>query len=340
MKLDIPFYKKQLDSNNIHVINSLRGVSALSVCLFHFVYSTFIQDESLRSIFFYGQKGVQVFFIISGIVIPMSLINSKYNYSKLWKFLVVRFARIEPPYLVAVILGIVYLNIRNYIPSSSSIDVSPTLRDISLHLGYLIPFVDGAQWISKVFWTLSIEFQYYIFLAIFIPLGLSQKLASKILFYSCLFVLPFISNNTFYFSYWASYFALGIIFVFWIKDKMNSFLFIVLFLLYSVVILMKQGVVDYSIALITLLVIFRFNQFKSSIGAFFGQISYSLYLFHTLVGLSFINLMSSRVFSPIGKFSIISIALVGSIVFSYFAWKIIEKPSQAYSKRLKNKLEL
>ncbi len=333
-------YKKQLNSSNIFVINSLRGISALSVCLFHFVYSTYIQDETLRSIFFYGQKGVQVFFIISGIVIPMSLINSNYDYSKLWKFLAVRFARIEPPYLIAVTLGIIYLNVRNFIPSSSNIDVSPSFKDICLHVGYLVPFVEGAQWISKVFWTLSIEFQYYIYLALFMPMGLSSKVYLKVLFFLSLLALPFITNEIYFFPFWASYFSLGIIFVFWIKEKINTPVFLTLFTFYSIIIIFRQGFVDYSIALVSLFVILKFNGFKSKIGEFFGKISYSLYLFHALVGLSFINLMSTRITSPSGKFMVISIAIVASITFSYFAWKIIEKPSQAFSKRLKQKLEL
>jgi peptidoglycan/LPS O-acetylase OafA/YrhL len=340
MKEKLNLLKKQLDSSNIYIINSLRGLSALSVCLFHFIYSTFIQDETLRSIFFYGQKGVQVFFIISGIVIPMSLINSNYNLTKVWKFLLVRFVRIEPPYLVAVALGVIYLNVRNFIPSSSNIDVSPSLRDITLHLGYLVPFVEGAQWISKVFWTLSIEFQYYIYLALFIPLGLSSNKMLKVLFFVTLAVLPFVTNEFYFFPHWASFFAMGIIFVFWIKEKINTLIFIMLFVLYSVIIVIKQGFLDYSIALMTLFVVFRFGYFKTKVGEFFGQISYSLYLFHTLVGLSFINLMSSRVTSSVGKFTIVCTAIALSIVFSYIAWKLIEKPSQLYAKKLKGKLDL
>ena len=148
------------ESNQILVINSLRGLAALAVCFYHFVCTTtgFINNETILEIFNFGKKGVQVFFIISGIVIPLSMLKSGYKIKLLGKYLLKRFIRIEPPYLVAVVLGILYLYARNFIPSSTTIDLTPSFRDIMLHIGYLVPFIEDATWINPVFWTLSIEF--------------------------------------------------------------------------------------------------------------------------------------------------------------------------------------
>ena len=320
---------------NFPIINTLRGMAALSVCLFHFVCSTYITDETLNYVFDFGKKGVQVFFVISGIVIPLSMISFNYTYRMIFQFIKIRFVRIEPPYLIAVVLGIIYLNVRNYVPTSSNVDVSPSLKDIILHLGYLIPFFEGSQWISRVFWTLSIEFQYYLFLALTLPLFLHKKNILNHAFISLLLILPFLNDRFHLFPFWSSYFGLGIVYAFFITKRIRIFYFFAYSILLSIVVVYNQGVLDFVIAVSTLLLIHFFRGYNPKIGNWFGKISYSLYLTHALVGLSFINLMSSRITSDLGKFIVELIALIITIVFAFFFWKYIEKPSQVWSKKLK-----
>ena len=122
------------------------------VCLYHFVYSPsgFIEIEWLRESFNWGQKGVEIFFIISAIVIPISLMKGDYSIKRAPNFLLRRVVRVEPPYLIAVLLGITYLVARNYVPSSAAVDLVPTATEVILHVGYLIPFVEGTNWINPV----------------------------------------------------------------------------------------------------------------------------------------------------------------------------------------------
>jgi peptidoglycan/LPS O-acetylase OafA/YrhL len=236
-----------------------------------------------------------------------------------------------------VVLGIIYLNIRNLVPSSNLVDVSPLLRDIILHVGYLIPFVDGSQWIERVFWTLSIEFQYYLFLALTIPLMFSPMNILNHFFVLLLLLLSFsFSNNTFHlFPFRSSYFGLGIVFAFYLTNKIYFIFYLIYTVLLSVVVFFSQGILDLLIAFFTLLLIYFFRDFNPKIGDFLGQISYSLYLTHALVGLAFINLMSTRGTSPVGKFAVESIALIITLVFAYYFWKFIEKPSKYSQKSLK-----
>ncbi len=321
--------------DRIKVINTLRGVSALAVCLYHFVVSTYIDDLTLRSIFEYGKKGVQIFFIISGIVIPLSMIDMNYSYSKIFKFLKVRFLRIEPPYLAAVVLGILYLNIRNYIPSSQKMDVSPSLNDIFLHIGYLIPFVENAKWIIKVFWTLSIEFQYYIFLSLTFPLLICKKAALTFIFFIFLIILPILNSTFHLFFFWGSYFGLGILYALYIRDNINYKIFMFYSVLLSISIYFHQGILDLIIAVFSIIVIHYFRNYSFKIGDFFGNISYSLYLTHSLTGLAFINFMSSRVTSTWSKFSVEILAIAISIFFAYYFWKFVEKPFHKLAMKLK-----
>ena len=65
--------------------------------------------------------------------------------------------------------------------------------------------------------------------------------------------------------------------------------------------------------------------------------SYSLYLLHTLIGTTIINL-SMRFLGEVAitnNWLIFFIALFVSIAVAFFYWKFIEKPSQKFSKNLK-----
>ncbi|WP_420792884.1 acyltransferase family protein [Lentisphaera profundi] len=119
----------------------MRGFAAIAVCLYHFVCTTtgYIENEQLLNFFAWGAKGVQMFFIISGVVIPLSMIKDNYTYNNFSYFIKKRFIRIEPPYIATVILGILYLVLRNHIPGSTPIDMTPSVRDTLLHIPYFIP---------------------------------------------------------------------------------------------------------------------------------------------------------------------------------------------------------
>jgi peptidoglycan/LPS O-acetylase OafA/YrhL len=146
-------------------------------------------------------------------VIPISMILAQYQYRHFLTFLWKRSLRIEPPYLVSMLIGMVYLYVRNFIPSSTPVDLFPTWNEILLHVGYLIPFFEDARWINAGYWTLAIEFQYYISLAIIFPLALSTQTWKRIVFYCILLALPFVYNSGHCFTGWGSYFLLGLVYI-------------------------------------------------------------------------------------------------------------------------------
>ena len=329
---------KAKSHSHISVINSLRGLAALTVCLYHFVCTTtgYITNQIVLDVFHFGAKGVQVFFIISGIVIPLSMIKSDYKISFFPKFILKRFIRIEPPYLGVVILGIIYLVVRNYIPSSNNIDLTPSVRDVFLHIGYLVPFVEDAQWINPVFWTLSIEFQYYLILAISFPLMMSQIKYLRFLFYLILFLFPIIiPSGQSFFPYWSPYFALGIFYVLYLTKKINNLEFFILLIIASVLVVQNQGFLDLFIGYGTLIVIHNFKSFTNKVGEFMGKISYSLYLLHSIIGSAFVNFMSHRVSDPFGKFFVILSGVAITIISAYIYWRLIEKPSHKLAQKIK-----
>src|SRR6185312_47184 len=86
----------------VEIVTILRGLAASSVFLFHLVCVThgYIPGDAVHAFFSYGKFGVQFFFVISGFVIPYSMIRANYRTSDFFRFLVKRVVRIQPPYLL------------------------------------------------------------------------------------------------------------------------------------------------------------------------------------------------------------------------------------------------
>lgn len=325
--------------DHILIINSLRGLAATAVCFYHFVCTTqdYIQDERLLNSFHYGQRGVQLFFIISGIVIPLSMIKSNYNL-KQWKpFILKRFIRIEPPYLVAVIIGILYLIARNYVPGTVAVDLTPSVRDVLLHLGYLVPFVADAKWINEVFWTLAVEFQYYLVLSLFFPLLLQGKVIYRSVFYALFIGGGFALLSYEFFPHWSPYFLAGIIYILMRKEVISKIEFWIVAGILIPVIYYLLGAVDLGIAICGLLVIHYFTNFKTKLTLFLGKISYSLYLIHSIIGAAFINYLSHHFTAPYQKFLVISGGFILSVGSAYLLYVFIEKPSHRWARKIGQK---
>lgn len=325
----------QEKKDHIEILNSLRGIAATAVCFYHFVCTTvdFVDNEFMLNIFHYGQKGVQLFFIISGIVIPLSLIKSDYSLRHWKNFIVKRFIRIEPPYLVAVGIGIFYLFIRNYIPGTVENDLTPSFTTILMHIGYLIPFFEGHNWISPVFWTLAVEFQYYLALSVLFPLVLSSKLAVRIIFYAIFIGAGFLALPDGLFPHWAPYFLAGIVYILWLKQKIGNAEYWILNIVLAPCIYSLLGGVDLGIAIVSLMTIHYFANFKTKITLFLGKISYSLYLLHAMVGGAFVNYLSHIYTATYQKVIIVLIGFGISVISAYFLYRFVEKPSHNYAKK-------
>lgn len=323
--------------SHISLINSLRGVAASAVCFYHFVYTTvdYVQNETVLNTFYFGQKGVQLFFIISGVVITLSMINSNYSYKKINKFILKRFIRIEPPYLAAVIIGIAYLYLRNFIPGTTEVDLTPGIGDVLLHLGYLIPFFNGAEWVNPVFWTLAVEFQYYLALALLFPLMTQNKLILRIIFYAVFIGMTYAGTSYEFFPHWGAYFLAGILYISYVKEIIPLKEFFLVSIITGISIYINLGAVDFGIAVVALTLIHLFPNFKSKTGEFTGKISYSLYLLHSIIGAAFVNFLSHRLTESYQKVLVIIAGYLISVLSAYILYRLIEKPTHQYAKRIK-----
>src|SRR5699024_7990505 len=128
---------------------SLRGFAALWVCWFHACLMFFpaSQDQwwSLK-----GYLGVQLFFVISGFVIPYSLEKAGYLPTDLAGFLFKRLARLHPPFLISIGLMVAAACTLNFVIRGAhyQFDIFQVMAN-----AFLAAPIFGYEWMLKAYWT-------------------------------------------------------------------------------------------------------------------------------------------------------------------------------------------
>lgn len=149
------------DGGRLLQVDLLRGLAALSVVYFHLSRSAGLTDETIFNSGYFGAYGVQVFFAISGFVIPFGMYRSGYKPSSFARYILKRIIRIDPPYLISIAIGPIV-----GVAGMGSTFEWPSVQRLLLHIGYLNVLTSN-DWLSPFYWTLAIEFQYYIFVGLF-----------------------------------------------------------------------------------------------------------------------------------------------------------------------------
>jgi peptidoglycan/LPS O-acetylase OafA/YrhL len=329
-------------STHLPTVDILRGIAAMMVCVFHFstnssYYGNYLPDTNwLKLSGKYGWLGVEVFFVISGFVIPYSLHNGNYELKKVWGFIKKRWVRIEPPYIITIFLILLNWKFNGWL-WSYHVDIN-WLQVIS-HFFYLPQFL-GYAWINEIFWTLAIEFQFYLFIAIAF-VGFNHKNGWVKVLTATLFLAPYLlyTDNRFLTSY-ASLFLLGIS-AFWYRtNQINRIIYGLVAVLFAVVAHFQFPLNNISIPLVTLAtsLIIAFANWQSIIGSIAGKFSYSLYLTHGLVGgnfLFFTMYVSWVKENEWIRMVLVLCALALSMMFAWIFYKLVEQPSQNLSKKIK-----
>lgn len=87
----------------INGIDFLRGIAALAVCWFHLSGHYWVSEGALKASGQFGFLGVDVFFVVSGFVIPYSLYRAGYRLRNYPTFLLKRITRLDPPYIASIV---------------------------------------------------------------------------------------------------------------------------------------------------------------------------------------------------------------------------------------------
>lgn len=136
--------------------------------LFHYT-GTFIHDfglnTHLRFGFGYGHYGVQVFFVISGFVIFMTLERTRHPLD----FIVSRFSRLYPVYWASVLLTFVVVSLFGL--PGHAVTLKAAIFNLTMLQNFThIPAVD------PVYWTLAVELAFYFLMFVLYCLRLLPRI--------------------------------------------------------------------------------------------------------------------------------------------------------------------
>jgi peptidoglycan/LPS O-acetylase OafA/YrhL len=186
-------------------IEALRGLAALAVCWSHFGYAA--EGEAILPIA--GKCGVLVFFAISGYVIPLSMQRSGYLLCNYWRFILKRFVRLYPLFFATILL-VVCLPAAKQAAGIFTPPI-PTWREVIGSL-LLSPQYFEASYLVPVFWTLTVEWQYYLFIALSYPCiatSTAQGHGGRISVLTAMILAPHLHLNSIPLAPWLPCFAIG-----------------------------------------------------------------------------------------------------------------------------------
>jgi peptidoglycan/LPS O-acetylase OafA/YrhL len=220
--------------NRVYLLDLFRFIAALVVVLYHYLFRGYSADNlsdlnfsEISAYSKYGFFGINIFFIISGFVISLSI-----KEGSLIKFVISRVSRLYPVYWICVFLTFIVIIL--FGAPRFNAEVSQFILNLSMFHNYLrIESIDG------VYWTLFIEMKFYIFvIGFYLLLNKFKKLKLDYLIYtwltlSILYVffnelLIFRIAKAFFILDWSSYFIAGIIFYQVYNNKLNLKYFLLL----------------------------------------------------------------------------------------------------------------
>jgi len=313
----------------------LRALAALAVCVFHFKRDSITSLDALWSVSSYGYLGVDVFFVISGFVIPLMLHKMKFSFADSGSFLFSRFLRLYPAYAAAGLLAITLWFLSSWTPGfrgdSPSISASGLLSNFLLICDFT-----GDGWIIPVFWTLAIEAQYYLLIALSFPLLTAESILIRHGALAAWIVAPLLAGVGPTVFTWSALFAVGILCHLKANKLIGLMNFWIFFSAACATHALTKELVSAAVGAATGLVILYLPEVRSRILIWIGGISYSLYLLHPLVGGRVMNLAVRLPDTPwIQAFALILGVLVAIIASAIF-FKLIERPSHEFSRGIRH----
>lgn len=318
---------------HIHTIDAMRGIAALSVCWFHFTNAQFVEQfGAYRASGKYGWLGVQVFFVISGFIIPFSLFRAGYQVRSFFRFLLKRITRLDPPYLASVVLVVLGYWVSGLLPGHHAYQIP--WPQVFAHLAYVNAFL-GMPWLQMSYWSLAIEFQYYIFVGLCFPLLAWRARFTPILIVVLFGVLATLAgNNRALLPHYLPLFAIGILAFRQTSLKAPSRETLGAILLALALAAWVDGVPDAVVAMASCAAILFVN-INLRLLNFLGDISYSLYLMHVFVGNMVFGLALRWAHSfPQLKWVLPFFGVALAIAVACLLHRLVESPSRRWASRI------
>jgi peptidoglycan/LPS O-acetylase OafA/YrhL len=336
--------------NRLIELDGLRGIAAVMVVLFHYTYAYDNWAKTLNQHFFHftlGLLGVQIFFIISGFVIFMTIEAS----SSLKSFAISRFTRLYPTYWACIILTLTILTLFP-VPTLGNYSFSEIMINLTMLQSFFkVPHIDGA------YWTLQIELIFYVFIGILYQTGLLKRIEIISALWLSLVVFSLIFNFKFenYIHFLAildhaPLFIAGMMFYklkYHNGNHINHSIIIASLIIYLFSLYQRSGnvilssnyfipiiLISFIFAFFYILVYFNVNFLRNKYLQFLGYISYPLYLLHEMIGFTIIYRIKS-ISDNTFLYTVLPLFIV--IPMAYMITKYMERPSKLIKNILSKK---
>ncbi|EQB7286705.1 acyltransferase family protein [Morganella morganii] len=330
-----------------------------------YLNGAYAQDNLGDLLFFNGAIGVDIFFIISGFIIVLA--TEKKETSQTMKFIIKRVFRIYPTYLICLFVfcffasGLFFISERDIPLWLNASNIISSLAFMPLNPSEAAPFYGYSLVITA--WTLSYEMYFYLIFAISMMISHKYRgVISSLFIIIVSIIIQYKNNGVFLFNAYSvsgiessrfmtiaenpiSFdFILGIIsfYIFKALKKINlgvlaKYLSVIGvsfgILCWASGFMFGHGITKFGIIAFLIFIsvvigemVFKFNVNKKLI--FFGDISYSVYISHVVVMFGFSEYKKSIPFIPHDNgFMLFFVVLFTSLLFSFFLYKFIEKPS-------------
>ncbi|WP_296258801.1 MULTISPECIES: acyltransferase family protein [unclassified Pseudomonas] len=285
----------------------------------------------------FGVLGVAIFFTISGFVIPMSL-----HHAGRLKFIAARALRIYPTYIIGLgsAMAVVWLSCQ-YWGRPFMWDLGTVLRNM-----LLIHTLTGTPSVDLVNWTLAIELKFYLVAALIAPLILAGRVWPLIAVSLLIFVANKIGHSAVGTEMlFVSFMFLGVLFNYLFYGLISRVRFALSFVVIlglflggwdaspwpDIFWIVAPGYL-YGLLIFSMAYLAR-NHFRNfRLLDFLADISYPLYIVHSLVGYSVMRILFDhglrlRFVAPITAVVVIGLALLIHL--------LVEKPSISLGKKLR-----
>ncbi|MGK7871629.1 acyltransferase family protein [Falsiroseomonas sp. E2-1-a20] len=324
-------------------MDALRGLAALAVVLFHyFDHYDRSHDHVTEPLFYipWGDGGVQLFFVISGFVIFMTLQRAQ----RPMDFVVSRFSRLYPGYWAAIL-------VTTFTVQALEVDYyQRPMLDVVLNFTMLqrLSFIPADD-IEGAYWTLYVELWFYVAMLALFTLRLLRHIEAFLL------LALGVSWAWWAGEYWGGsgfwgwnlttsfglvfgqipFFVIGIgLYRLHMRERPSMALLVILAALATIPVqhpfeLLAAALV--AIAAFALILTGRAGFLRQPVLVWLGAISYSLYLIHNYAGRSLIlRLQDDAGWSANAS---VAAALVASLVLATVLTYLVERPAQRLIRR-------
>lgn len=324
-------------NHSLSILDSLRAVAAMMVCLYHSAFLLVPFYPQIAQVLDIGQEGVYVFFVISGLVMPWSMEKVGYRLADFFTFMGKRIVRLQPPLIVsACIVALTSWAMLNNEEHNGwqLLAASATLT---------APLFD-LPWVNGIYWTLFVEMQFYIYIALCYPILTSSSVVKRSVAVAIILALSFTSltmegnaaksNLPFHLPV----FLMGYYLFMRYKNRCSELEFrlgilaCALVCAYLTAILHGLGFRIVLTALITTLLIRITGNGWRPLNTM-GEISYSIYLMHWPVISAMCFILGGILKSPLGNAVVFLCIQIAAILVAVGFYRIVEKPAISWSKK-------